>query len=804
MRKMRKLVSGVLAVAMCASLLSQPAQAAEPAAAAEETVTKEVDLSGFDIQKEEEGRPEYDEATKTIKAVDVAQFIVTLPQDVNTGETVSVTITGKNNGTAGFRFWLSDKSFSNLSEIIKSADAGVGSGNFTVTSELTSTGAATEILIKGASYGVNLDDIEISSIMVTYGAESTTREPKNPYAPEEEQTYDTKDLKLTTSFRERNKEGSKETVNSLLVAQRFIADPTTIEYNGRLYVYGTTDEIEFDGKANVISNAYNTHTLSCISTDDMVNWKDEGKIDVKELTDYAQKSWAPSIVSKEVNGKTKFFLYYTTGGDGIAVLTADSPTGPWSDPLGKRIIDRSIPTCSEAEVPWLFDPGVFIDDDGSAYIYFGGNNSGSNAGRVCKLNEDMISLDIDTMHKLDPYYYFEDNEINKIGDTYYYSYSTNWDSDLANGKDEYTGQACIAYYTADNPYMENWTYHGTVFANPGSSYGHVYNNHHHMFDFKGEYYISYHTTYLERALYGTKQGYRSLHIDKLNVAEDGTLSAQNTYAGVALESQMDGMIANDANIMSDNAGLTTEYSKSQNKMVLTQIHTGDWSKVTGVHFAENTDSLKMTISSETKNGSIEVYIDGKPGEDTAVKVGEIALKNTSGNDVYETVTAPLSQPVSGVHDLYFVYRGSGYQVASWAFSKEETEPSTEPSAAPSAAPSSVSSVEPSVAPSIAPSAAPAQEKVTVKKAAIKKAKNKKGKKAEITLKKQSGVAGYQVSYATSKKFKKAKTKLTKKTTVVLKNLKKKKYYIRVRAYQLVDGKKVYGKWSKVTKIKIKK
>ncbi len=236
-------------------------------------------------------------------------------------------------------------------------------------------------------------------------------------------------------------------VYSLLITQRFTADPTTIEYNGRLYVYGTTDEIEFDGKANVIGNAYNTHTMTCISTDDMVNWKDEGKIDVTELTDYAQKSWAPSIVSKEVDGKTKFFLYYTTGGDGIAVLEADSPTGPWRDPIGEKLIDRSVPTCSKEEVPGLFDPGVFMDDDGTAYIYFGGNGGSgikdSGAGRICKLGDDMISL-AEIPHKFSPYYYFEDNEINKFGDTYYYSYSTNWSSDLANGKDEYTGQACYA------------------------------------------------------------------------------------------------------------------------------------------------------------------------------------------------------------------------------------------------------------------------------------------------------------------------------------------------------------------------
>lgn len=65
--------------------------------------------------------------------------------------------------------------------------------------------------------------------------------------------------------------------------------------------------------------------------------------------------------------------------------------------------------------------------------------------------------------------------------------------------------------------------------------------------------------------------------------------------------------------------------------------------------------------------------------------------------------------------------------------------------------------------------------------------------------------GYQIQYATNKKFKKAKKKTVKSTFVTLKKLKKKKtYFIRIRAYKIADGKKVYGKWSSVKKVKVKK
>ena len=85
------------------------------------------------------------------------------------------------------------------------------------------------------------------------------------------------------------------------------------------------------------------------------------------------------------------------------------------------------------------------------------------------------------------------------------------------------------------------------------------------------------------------------------------------------------------------------------------------------------------------------------------------------------------------------------------------------------------------------------------------AKNQKKCKVKVTWKKVSNSLGYQIQYATNKKFKKKKSIQTKKTKYTIKKLKKKKtYYIRVRAYKMNGKKKVYGKWSKVKKVKVKK
>lgn len=98
-------------------------------------------------------------------------------------------------------------------------------------------------------------------------------------------------------------------------------------------------------------------------------------------------------------------------------------------------------------------------------------------------------------------------------------------------------------------------------------------------------------------------------------------------------------------------------------------------------------------------------------------------------------------------------------------------------------------------------ATPTKKVKAPSKAVVKSAtKKKSAKKAVITIKKMSKVAGYQIKISTSKKFKAKVTKtLTKKTNkIVVKNLKKnKKYHVKARAYRQEKGSKVFGKWSKV-------
>lgn len=98
-------------------------------------------------------------------------------------------------------------------------------------------------------------------------------------------------------------------------------------------------------------------------------------------------------------------------------------------------------------------------------------------------------------------------------------------------------------------------------------------------------------------------------------------------------------------------------------------------------------------------------------------------------------------------------------------------------------------------------------KVTVKKASIKKITNISGKKAKINISKVSGAKGYKILYSADKKMKKnVKAANVKKTNATLTKLKKgKTYYVKVCAYKIDSkGSKIYGAYSKAKKVNIKK
>lgn len=138
------------------------------------------------------------------------------------------------------------------------------------------------------------------------------------------------DLTLTTPYKGYN-DGNP------LFTQNYGADPFALVYEDRVYIYMTGDTpVSVNGV--VPQNTYdNINTIRVVSSYDLVNWTEYPAIRAAGTTGIAKrasKSWAPTAAYRKKNGEDQFFLYFANGSSDIWVLTASSPTGPFTDPTG--------------------------------------------------------------------------------------------------------------------------------------------------------------------------------------------------------------------------------------------------------------------------------------------------------------------------------------------------------------------------------------------------------------------------------------------------------------------------------------
>lgn len=171
----------------------------------------------------------------------------------------------------------------------------------------------------------------------------------------------------------------------------FHADPEIMysHQTKQYYIYPTSDG--FPG--------WGGSYFKVFSSKDLKTWKEEKVIlDMNKDVAWADgNAWAPCIEEKKIDGKYKYFFYYsanpvTNNGKQIGVATADSPTGPFTD-LGKPII-----TSSPVGHGQQIDVDVFTDPvSGKSFLYWG---NGYMAG--AELNDDMVSVKEETIKVMTP------------------------------------------------------------------------------------------------------------------------------------------------------------------------------------------------------------------------------------------------------------------------------------------------------------------------------------------------------------------------------------------------------------------
>lgn len=442
------------------------------------------------------------------------------------------------------------------------------------------------------------------------------------------------------------------TAENPIITQRYTADPTGLEYNGRLYIYTSHD---LDGQER-----YWMKDITCISTDDMQNWTDHGEVfSAPENISWVTQTWAPTVVERN----DTFFMYTGDGNRSISVAIATSPTGPFVGVGGKPLITRDLPN---ANVDWCFDPTVFIDDDGQAYCVFGGgptkvqsNGERNKNARIIKLGKDLVSTAGEAI-LIDAPGFYEGGYLSKNTvdgkDKYYFSYFTNFGS----GMD-------IKYMMSDNP-LDGWEYKGIVLKQPDDNFN---NSHAACFSYMGKSYLAYHTRKvgIDRGIDAIRQ--RSVCVDELFYNADGTIKPViPTREGPTQLNPLNPYRINQAECMSAQSyrlpGIETDtcFDKVLGRMV-TDIDNGDWIKVSGVDFGDGSESFAARVSCSRAGGNIEIHLDSEEGE----LIGSLAVKTTKALNKWQTQKCKVKR-ITGQHDLFLKFTGDedfAFNLNWWAF-----------------------------------------------------------------------------------------------------------------------------------------
>lgn len=412
-----------------------------------------------------------------------------------------------------------------------------------------------------------------------------------------------------------------------IVQTAYIADPAPLVYNDKLYLYTSHDEDD--------STWFTMNDWKLYSTDDMVNWTEHPTPLSFKTFEWARgDAWAAQCIERD----GKFYMYVPVtdrkGESAIGVAVADSPYGPFYDPLGTPLVQADFGN---------IDPTVFIDDDGQAYLYWGNPNC-----FYVKLNKDMISYEGEihavpmkpesfgrregnpkraTLYEEAPWLY-------KRKGVYYLFY--------AGGPiPEH-----LAYATSDSP-EGPWKYGGTVMAKEGGSF----TNHPGIVDFRGKTYLFYH----DASLPGGSGFTRSVCVREMDFGRDGKVNpVKMVKEGV--EKGLKPLCPYrkvEAETIAWSKRMKSDYN-SQVGVFVTALRNGSYTRVRDVDFGEKAPSRILARLSTTHNADIvmEVRLDGLEGQVLA----ELKVPRTGGSDRWKLVEKQIPQ-VTGVHDLYFIFKG---------------------------------------------------------------------------------------------------------------------------------------------------
>ena len=448
------------------------------------------------------------------------------------------------------------------------------------------------------------------------------------------------------------------------------------------------------------------------STRDMVNWQDHGSPLALESFSWADdRAWASQCIER--NGK--FYWYICahsklSGGMAIGVAVADNPAGPYHDALGKPLYENG---------SWdHIDPTVWIDEaSGRAWVAWGNPRV-----YLLELESDMIHAKGDVqlvdmtedgfgsppMRERERGKQYRDSYVEgpwlmrapqpaptqgKKGKstkakkgvaptTYYLLYA-------AGGVPEH-----ISYSSATSP-LGPWHYEGEIMPLGGTD---SFTNHCGVVTFRSHNYFFYHTGHLP----GGGGFGRSTAVEEFQYTADGRFpTITPTREGVQPIDAFSPYRRVEAETMAYSYGLSTdqfENSRSRRQgrdgapapagrdrengrrgftpsdaslgVYVSDVHNGDWLRLDNVDFGPATpQGFTVRAASGLRGGTIELRTDSLQGQLLAT----VAIEGTGGWERWRMFDTQFQQSVTGVHDLYFVFRGRKgpklFNIDWWQFKK---------------------------------------------------------------------------------------------------------------------------------------
>ena len=467
-----------------------------------------------------------------------------------------------------------------------------------------------------------------------------------------------------------------EQVNMPLFQTKYTADPSPMVVGDTVFLYTSHDaspeDIPDPNERN--SAGFFMYDWLLWSTTDMVNWTEHGAVaSLKDFKWRSRENGAWAIQTVERNGK--YYLYAPLHGHGIGVLVADTPYGPFRDPLGEPLVWQ--------KEHWDdIDPSVFIDDDGQAYMYWG------NPQTYCvKLNKDMISTDGDII-VLNP----KDGKMRpvkepgaKINLRAPWSEKASWavqhyqegpwfyKRPIVNGQQPkaqyymaFASTCCpeaLGYAMSDSP-TGPWVEKGYIMRPTERDRG----NHPGICDFKGHSYVfgqNYELMHLETFVHHER---RSVSAQEITYNADGTIQEipywldqqpmkqlqwLNPYQRVEAETMAWGFGLKSAKMGIENTGIVKDMPESIGKrnMYIFDIDNGEYIRLCGVDFGKGAKQFSIIAAAAAKAGcTVTLRLDSQDGPAIATAV----VKSTGTVEKYKAFNTKVNG-ATGVHDLYLCF-----------------------------------------------------------------------------------------------------------------------------------------------------